>query len=318
MKTNRNGKIARLPKSIREELNHRIENSERGPKLLAWLNSHPDVQRILAEQFAGHPIKQQNLSEWYRGGYQDWLELQEKRQRTDKLLEQAEAFSTDLTPQKIHAAVATLTAVDFADRVQARLKACKDEDQHWDCLCEIQDRLCRYRREDFRAGNYALRREKWDYQVAAKQAAKEQAAETEERRQMLAYFQLQPQLRENAQKRGGSDEAYDHCAFLLELEHNLKSGWLDRKKSEPAVPAPTPTPTSAADSPNPQSETVPIIGPNPQLAPIALANDCTPEEFAARSNTPYETHRPTRCRPNTPSKKPRKTGENKVKQTGTN
>ena len=35
----RNGKIARLPRQIRDELNERLERSEPGPQLLAWLNA---------------------------------------------------------------------------------------------------------------------------------------------------------------------------------------------------------------------------------------------------------------------------------------
>src|SRR5436190_54197 len=77
MNTTRNGKIARLPKSIRDELNRRLANGERGTELVAWLNNLPEVQSVVAEQFNGKPVRAQNLSEWKHGGYKDWLNKQE-------------------------------------------------------------------------------------------------------------------------------------------------------------------------------------------------------------------------------------------------
>ena len=77
MNMTRNGKIARLPKTIREELNHRLEQGGQGGELLNWLNSLPEVQALGAEAFGGRPVSKQSLSEWRRGGYQDWLRRQE-------------------------------------------------------------------------------------------------------------------------------------------------------------------------------------------------------------------------------------------------
>jgi len=69
----RNGKIARLPQSVREELNQRLERSERSPQLLAWLNALPEVQEFVQRECGGEPVSKQNLSRWRLGGYQDWL-----------------------------------------------------------------------------------------------------------------------------------------------------------------------------------------------------------------------------------------------------
>jgi hypothetical protein len=74
--TTRTGKIARLPLAIREELNTRIRNGEIGQRLVAWLNSLPAVQDILALEFKGVPITEPNLSHWKKGGYADWLRQQ--------------------------------------------------------------------------------------------------------------------------------------------------------------------------------------------------------------------------------------------------
>ena len=74
----RTGKIARLPRRIRNELNRRLDEGEVGSAVLEWLNAHPDVVRSLAEQQA-QPISKQNLSEWHQGGFQDWREEQSTR-----------------------------------------------------------------------------------------------------------------------------------------------------------------------------------------------------------------------------------------------
>ncbi|MGA3267891.1 MAG: hypothetical protein ABSE16_13835 [Verrucomicrobiota bacterium] len=59
---NRNGKIARLPGVIRDELNRRLQDGEPGKNLVQWLNGLPKVKKLLADQFAGRPIARQNLS----------------------------------------------------------------------------------------------------------------------------------------------------------------------------------------------------------------------------------------------------------------
>lgn len=69
----RNGKIARLPAAVREEINERLERCERGPQLLAWLNALPAVQKFVRSQCGGQPISLHNLSQWRMGGFQDWL-----------------------------------------------------------------------------------------------------------------------------------------------------------------------------------------------------------------------------------------------------
>jgi hypothetical protein len=68
------GKIARLPYQLREQLNQRILDGEPGTLLLAWLNAMPAVQAILKRDFNSRPISDQNLTEWKKGGYPEWLQ----------------------------------------------------------------------------------------------------------------------------------------------------------------------------------------------------------------------------------------------------
>jgi hypothetical protein len=76
----RTGKIARLPRHVRDELNLRLHDGQPGKKLLVWLNALPEVQRILAEHFAASPVSDQNLSNWRQGGHADWVWFEEKRE----------------------------------------------------------------------------------------------------------------------------------------------------------------------------------------------------------------------------------------------
>lgn len=68
----RNGKIARLPQSIREQINRRLQNGQPGKQIVAWLNTLPEVAAVMAAEFDGQPVNEPNLSHWRLGGYQDW------------------------------------------------------------------------------------------------------------------------------------------------------------------------------------------------------------------------------------------------------
>ena len=80
----RNGKIARLPYSIRDLLNRRLHDGEPGNSLVEWLNGLPKVREILEDEFGGRSISEQNLSEWKQGGFEDWLRHQETREWVQK------------------------------------------------------------------------------------------------------------------------------------------------------------------------------------------------------------------------------------------
>ena len=71
------GKIGRLPKAVQEQVNRLMEAGEKARTLVAWLNTLPEVQAVLAAEFAGQPIREQNLSQWRQRGYQQWLGRQQ-------------------------------------------------------------------------------------------------------------------------------------------------------------------------------------------------------------------------------------------------
>lgn len=75
----RKGKIAGLPREIREELNERLADGQQGPVILPWLNGLAEVRGRLAARARADSgevaeITDGNLSEWRAGGYQEWCQ----------------------------------------------------------------------------------------------------------------------------------------------------------------------------------------------------------------------------------------------------
>jgi hypothetical protein len=81
----RTSKIARLPARIREELNERLLDGEEPAQIVAWLNSRPAVQRVLARLFDSQPITEVNLCRWRQGGYAGWLEHRNTQEAVEAL-----------------------------------------------------------------------------------------------------------------------------------------------------------------------------------------------------------------------------------------
>ncbi len=109
----RNGKIARLTREIRDSLNRRLQDGEPGVRLVAWLNGLPDTQRVLATDFGGRNISEQNLSEWKAGGYRDWLARQETLAQARELAADAKEL-TAATDGKLTDHLATVLAARYA------------------------------------------------------------------------------------------------------------------------------------------------------------------------------------------------------------
>jgi hypothetical protein len=88
----RQGKIARLPHHLREEVNRRLLDGQTSKVILAWLNKNPDAKAIWEAHFEGAEATAQNLSEWRAGGYRDWTGRREKADALKTL----SAFARDL------------------------------------------------------------------------------------------------------------------------------------------------------------------------------------------------------------------------------
>jgi hypothetical protein len=158
----RHGKIARLPLTLREELNCRMQNGQLSPALLPWLNQLPEVQSLLAQSFAGRPISRQNLSEWRLGGYRDWLKLQERQLLIRRIAEEGVTLKQqegkeDLFENFARIAVTELYAdFDALDQLQG--------DDRWKRLRSLTRELACLQREYNRSRQVELSWEKWNSQ----------------------------------------------------------------------------------------------------------------------------------------------------------
>jgi hypothetical protein len=156
----RNGKIARLSRNIRDELNHRLDNGEPGGRIVEWLNALPPVQAVLAAEFGGVGINAQNLSNWRQGGYQDWLKQQERRSLVRELTENAEELATDAGGVEIGNHLSAVLVAELAAAARGALEELADPAERCVRLQEYLLILARVRRQDCLAGRLAIERER--------------------------------------------------------------------------------------------------------------------------------------------------------------
>lgn len=86
------GKIGRLPHAIREEVNRRLLDNEKASVILGWLNAQPEAVTLWATDFNGIPASHENLSQWRKGGFRQWISRREKAEHLKTL----SRFATDL------------------------------------------------------------------------------------------------------------------------------------------------------------------------------------------------------------------------------
>src|SRR5690349_8101104 len=60
----RNGKVARLPEPLRNRINLRLHDG---------LRYRDIILKLRQDACLPYPLSEMNLSNWYRGGYPDWL-----------------------------------------------------------------------------------------------------------------------------------------------------------------------------------------------------------------------------------------------------
>jgi len=163
MNMTRNGKIARLPRAVRLELNRRLQNGEQGKKLVAWLNALPDVQAIVAAEFGGKIIREQNLSEWKQGGYRDWQAQQEALEIAGRLGEDAAEWAReDRAP--LTDTVAHWLAARYA--VATRRVAETGGREGWRLLREMCGDVVELRKGDHSAERLRIERERLELEKA--------------------------------------------------------------------------------------------------------------------------------------------------------
>jgi hypothetical protein len=132
----RTGKIARLPRDIRDQLNRRLHDGEPGVRLIEWLNGLEPVRQILAQDFGGREISEQNLSEWKQGGYKEWLTQQELLACARELAADAETVIEEV-PGALSDHLATILTARYARLVSGQMdEAQRREARALRALCQ--------------------------------------------------------------------------------------------------------------------------------------------------------------------------------------
>jgi hypothetical protein len=112
----RKGKIAHLPATVRQEINRLLYDGQTGKQILRWLKSQKAPG-------AGE-VSEQNLSEWRKGGYQDWLKSEGQmihiRERSELSLRMAQAAGGSLGESMV---------TRLAGRIDERLDAMGDDER---------------------------------------------------------------------------------------------------------------------------------------------------------------------------------------------
>jgi hypothetical protein len=167
------GKIARLPVSIREEVNRRMEDGQTSASICTWLNQLPEARKIMASGFGGQPISENNISRWRSGGYLAWLSRQEALDAILLLTEETEgvqeAAKEGLTDRVALALVARL-AVQL--RAFERMEEGPAKAQAWR---DLLGSLVLLRRGDLHAERLKAEKERFEHRKFRNAAEFEEA-----------------------------------------------------------------------------------------------------------------------------------------------
>ena len=214
MKT-RNGKIARLPKEIREQLNRRIENGWRGARLIKWLNEFPEVKEVLRDEFNGRAINEVNLSQWREGGYEDWLRHQGTQEQIRWVVERSEDVDAVEGNEHLCERLARVAAAELAEHLQ-RLSEVADTGERWKQFREVCLELWRLRNGTHYGRGVDLGWEKWQKTSEAQDETQGWGRREEDIRRMQSWE--------------------EHLGFLMDLMHQpalrkwVRTDWASREE----------------------------------------------------------------------------------------
>jgi hypothetical protein len=214
----RNGKIARLPLHIRNGLNERLQNGEMGKPLLDWLNQEPEVKEVLKDQFEGRPINKQSLSDWRRGGYQEWLRHQEARDMVREMAEQAGELETEADEQRVADSLGLLMAVELARTIRGLLGQEPDLKERWKRLREAMPQLAQLRRADHRAARLRMEEENWMRERERQERADEETELAKAKKKAIASITAPLRRPTLVEAFGGGEKGEKLADCILEIQ----------------------------------------------------------------------------------------------------
>jgi hypothetical protein len=236
----RNGKIARLPATIREQINHRIENGHSGRDIVVWLNSLDEVKTALTPHFDNLEITDGNFSEWKLGGYRDWEARQWALAESQRVVEEAKEISeAGQGALADHLATWMLGQLVLATRRIMEKTEAGDTEGAWKLAHELGSELVRLRRGDQNAQRLRLSQERMQLQ-------------------RMKFENQREKLKEEIRKENPptpilSDEEKDRQwrqIFGINPEnYPMREKWNDPPVQEEPIPAAPEVPTPAPETP---------------------------------------------------------------------
>ena len=230
----RNGKIARLPRDIRDQLNERLEQSEQSPQLLEWLNALPETQKILQDHFAGVPISPQNLSQWRQGGFQEWL----ARRDLAEDAREVRHLSDELDSEDSQSVLADDAAVVLSARFGSLLANWNGEvDEPFEARARVLNGLCRSVVQ-LQRGMHRSLRENFDMENLMEE--RDQRDHEEDKRKILEPLWSKIKEYPLAQLFGGGEAGRKIAQFILAVKNDRdpESGLLPTDKFAHEEPSP--------------------------------------------------------------------------------
>jgi hypothetical protein len=213
------GKIARLPRAVRSQLNSRLRDGEEGKQIVRWLNSLSHVKQVLAAFFDGRPINEQNLSDWRQGGYQEWLACQDilvqaadlaAHQRDLESAFPGQSFADHLAAAISfrYAAILAAPGVELDDKSLQQLKA----------LGRTCQAVVKLRRSDQNAARLKMETERWKLEHLQILEDKVESEDRKQREALAAPVLGMFKKLERLEKLGYGEAARMAVDYLHEVE----------------------------------------------------------------------------------------------------
>lgn len=217
----RNGKIARLPRYLRENLNRRLDDGEPGPKVLAWLNECPDVRVVLEREFGGRMINEQNLSEWRQGGFREWQRQQQACDHVRRLTDQSEALDEAAEESNVSDRLATVFAVELFRVLEQLLEQSGDDKEKLGFLREGLREIRLMRRGDHNAARLQMERERWERQCEHEAGVNHERMEEKSKQHLIGLVFSKLQEENYAGIFGGGEAGRKMAAMITKIKFGL-------------------------------------------------------------------------------------------------
>jgi hypothetical protein len=157
------GKIARLPREVRAQLNSRLDDGSEAEPILSWLNALPEVQSALARHYGGRPVTPQNISEWRNGGFQEWLARRDLLADADDLAADQQELQSATRGRSLAdhlsnviafrlAAILSPSGADLDEKALVQLRA----------LLPLSQAVVKMRRGDLEAARLQMETQRWE------------------------------------------------------------------------------------------------------------------------------------------------------------